>query len=656
MKQYLIILIALFISQNIFAEKYALIIAVGDYPARTGWSSISSVNDVSLINEALTGQGFLEDNITTVINEAATKEGILQAIANLQSKVKPGDIVVIHYSGHGQQIFDDNGEEIDNMDEAIVPYDALVKYTSNYKGENHIRDDQIGNIIAQFRNSLGKDGQLLLLLDSCHSGSATRGGKARGGIGALVPPDWDASSGNKTTGSGMVEGVKTNEDAAPFVMLSGASADELNYEYEGYGSLSFAFSKAMNELGSDVTYRKLFSAISANMNVISPKQTPTIEGDTDFKLFNGEYVKQQPYFETLKIARPDVIKINAGKLQRLFVNTTVNILPAGTTQVEDAKVISTGTITKATFNESIIKLNTPLSTNNTAEYWVFVDQPSYGDISLDIHFESELIGSPIAQKVASFLKEKNIGTIKEDTLNTDLIISELNNTLLLQKPNGKEIIESIDKVNDNYPFDQLTSTIFNYAQGSYLKELSLKNFDYEFEFRLLPAARDELTDEIVMLEPNAFTDEAGKLKVNTTGDIVYLEVTNRSSRPIYFSIIEINSKGEIAPFMPNDDCSLNDNERLIPPGKTMVFKDCYYEFGDPYETLILKGFATPMPINFRPTVQSRGNPTAGNSTNPLEGLIGQSFSQSRGSKSSRSTDRVDGYSTEFVYEIVQEKD
>ena len=205
--------------------------------------------------------------------------------------------MVIHYSGHGQQIFDDNGDEIDDKDEAIVPYDALVRYTSNYHGENHIRDDELGNIIANFRNTLGKDGQLLMLLDSCHSGSATRGGKSRGGEGTFAPANWTPKTNNNTAGSGLLEKTTVNNDAAPFVMLSGASANELNYEYEGYGSLSYAFSTAMNALGSDFTYRKLFSAISANMNVISPKQTPTIEGDADYKLFKGDYVKQQPYFE-----------------------------------------------------------------------------------------------------------------------------------------------------------------------------------------------------------------------------------------------------------------------------------------------------------------------------------------------------------------------
>jgi hypothetical protein len=659
MKKLLLFCLSIIFTSNAFAEKYGLIIAVGDYPPKTGWSSISSVNDVPLIKNTLLNQNFKEENITVLINASATRAGILQAIENLKTQIKPGDVVVIHYSGHGQQIFDNNGDEIDDKDESIVPYDALVRYTSNYKGENHIRDDELGNIIANFRNALGQDGQLLMLLDSCHSGSATRGGKARGGEATFAPPEWTPTSNKNTPGSGLVEKINVNKNAAPFVMLSGASADELNYEYEGYGSLSFAFSKAMSDLGSDFTYRKLFASIAANMNSISPNQTPTIEGDTDYKLFKGEYVKQQPYFQISKIARPDMIKINAGKLQRLFEGTTVNILPSGTTKVEENAIISTGTITNSSFNESIITLNTPLKTDNEKDFWLFVDTPSYGDIAVNIYFDESLKSKTAKKAVEKFLNEKKLGTVVKDSLDANLIITEARNTLSVNTTNGLKSIYKQNSSNSDTDYKDLTTSIFNYSQGNYLKNLDFKNYDYEFDFRLLPAKMVSGSNKAEVIEENAFTNQSGTFSVDTSKDVVFLEVTNHSDKPIYFSIIEINSKGEVAPFMPNDNCSLNDNERLVPAGKTMVFKDCYYQFGPPYETLILKGFATPNPINFKPTVSSRGKASGtrgSGKSNPLEGFIGDSFTQTRGSSSNRNTGKVDGYSTEFVYEIVRNKE
>jgi hypothetical protein len=665
MKRFILLSLALVFSLNAMAEKYSLIIAIGDYQPKTGWSKISSANDVPLIKGALLKQDFKEENIFVLLNEQATRLGILKAIEDMQSRIKPGDIVVIHYSGHGQQIFDNNGDEIDDKDESLVPYDALVRYTSNYKGENHIRDDELGNIIANFRNTLGKNGQLLMLLDSCHSGSATRGGKSRGGEATFAPPNWTPTSEKNTPGSGLVEVTKVKEDAAPFVMLSGASADELNYEYEGYGSLSFAFNKAMSQLGSDVTYRKLFSSIAANMNVISPNQTPTIEGDVDYKLFGGEYAKQQPYFEVTKVSRPDIIKINAGKLQSLFEGTTIKILPAGTTKVEDYKVITKGKITKAYFNESIIKLDTPLSSTNEKEYWVFIDELSYGDIKMNLYIDKSVTSKSVKKELETFLIDKKVGAIVKDTLDANLIIAESNNTLSILTISGQETSLNSDetiynqtKVDGDYNYKDITSTLFNYAQGTYLKNLSLKNYDYEFEFRLLPGKYNAENDEIDFIEEDTFTDEAGKFKVNTEDDAVFLEVTNKSEKPVYFSIIEINAKGEIIPFMPNKDCSLNDNERLIPPGKTKVFETCYFQFGPPYETLILKGFATSKPINFSPTIKTRGpvNTRSAGGNNPLEDFVGESYTQTRGNTGNKRTGKIDGYSTEFVYEIVKSKE
>lgn len=648
-----LLLLIFIISANIFAsEKYSLIIAVGDYPNKTGWSSISSVNDVPLIKQSLLHQGFKEENITTVINEQATKKGILTAIYTVKAKLKKGDILVIHYSGHGQQIFDDNGDEIDDKDESIVPYDAYVKYTHFYKGENHIRDDELAKIIAGIRNKLGKNGQLLFLLDSCHSGSATRGGKTRGGEATFAPENWKPSKKETPKGSDLVEDVKLNKnDAASFVMLSGASANELNYEYENHGSLSYCFNKAMSELGSNFTYRQLFSKISANMNVISPKQTPTIEGDVDFKLFKGEYIAQQPYYEVESILRTDVIRLQAGKLQGLFKGTTVNILPAGTTKVTKDKILATGKVVLAKFNQANIQLDKALPSTNKKEYWIFIDQKTYGDINIKVYIDYEKIKSDkVKIEIEKFLKNNNLGNLVVTSEESEIIISKENNSFTLNATNDWVEFDKEDSSRgDTEGIKSLQQKIFNYAQGMYLKKLKLNNRKYELSFRLLPVEYDLATEEYGAIKEPAVLMKDNVFSVKPGVDHVYLEVTNHAKIPVYFSIIEINSKGEVATFMPNDNCKLNNNERLLPPGKTLVFKDCVFSFGPPYEKLMLKAFASSKPINFQSTVQTRGA-----STTPLEQFLTKIYSQSRGGDGTSVSGKIDGYSTEMIYEIVKE--
>ena len=466
------LLLLLLLSSNLmFAEKYAIIIAVGEYPAKTGWSPISSGNDVPLIKNTLLNQGFSEKNIRVLLNEAATRDGIMTSLKELSEKVIRGDIVVLHYSGHGQQIFDQNSEEIDGLDESIVPYDAWVKYTHNYKGERHIRDDEIGDILVEFRNNLGKNGQLLMLLDSCHSGSATRGGKARGSASAFVPENWEESKVKaENSGSAMFEKAKVDEDAAPFILISGASANELNYEYEGKGSLSYSFAKAMNELGSGFTYRQLYSKIASVMNTISPNQTPTIEGDQDYLLFKGEYVKQQPYFEASKVLRNDVLKMQAGKLHGIFENTTVNVLPAGTTKVTPEKIMSTGTVVMSKYNESNIQLDKPLPDQNEKNYWIFIKDKSYGDISLKVFLDKKIKATLLTKEFSTFLSEKNLGEVVEDTLLSDVIVSQEGENFLLYATNDLAEVGSATKSRGSAAVEELQQKLYNFAQGQYLKK------------------------------------------------------------------------------------------------------------------------------------------------------------------------------------------
>ncbi|WP_282134729.1 caspase family protein [Seonamhaeicola maritimus] len=658
MKKIILALLVCFSFQFIHAEKYALIVAVGDYPKKTGWSSISSENDVPLIKGTLLNQDFNEKNITVLINEQATYKGIKQALNELLKKVKPNDIVVIHYSGHGQQIFDDNDEEIDGKDEALVPYDAWVRYNNNYQGENHFRDDELGNYITKFRNKLNSNGQLLLLLDSCHSGSSTRGGKARGGKPVFAPENWKPEKNGNVSGSDMNEKAKEklHPNAAPFVLISGASANEENYEYKGTGSLSNAFSTAMSSLGSDFSYNELFAKIESYMNVIAPKQNPTIEGDLNVLLFNNEYKQQQPFYR-IKSIEQGYVKIQAGKIQGVFKNTTVNILPAGTTEVEEKNIISKGIITTSRFNESTIKLDNPLEDFNEKNYWVFIDKLSYGDITLDVFFDKSVKDKIIKNGVEKFLSEKNLGSVVKKIDSADVVLGSDNFGVVLKSTTGLEKIDQDKGAKGTKSVDEINQKLYAFAQGQYLKNLNIKNYNYEFEFRLLPIKMNDDTGSIEEYLPvEDFINDNGTFQIREEIDDIVLEVTNKSEVPLYFTIIEINSTGKVVSFMPNEDYDLNDDERKIMPGKTKILSDYPFDFWPPYEKLTLKGFAAPSPINFQSAIVTRGGTrSAGNLTwsNPLERFLADSYTQSRGGNPNRGKAKMDAYTTEFIYEIIK---
>lgn len=153
------------------ATRHGLIIGLGEYQDKA-WSKIHGDRDVPIVKDMLVKCGYTD--VVTLINKQATKSGITSAFSQLAEKCRKGDTVYIHFSGHGQQITDVNGDEDDGWDEAWIPYDAMYAYSNSYKGEKHLIDDEIASWMIKIKNKVGTSGHLLLVVDACHSGDSSR--------------------------------------------------------------------------------------------------------------------------------------------------------------------------------------------------------------------------------------------------------------------------------------------------------------------------------------------------------------------------------------------------------------------------------------------------------------------------------------------------
>lgn len=157
----------------------ALVVGLGQYED-PDWIKINGDNDVRYVVRMLEQIGYTD--IKTLKNEKATKKEIISALNSLAARCKPGDKVYIHYSGHGQLMTDLNGDESTRWkgwhaqwDESIVPYDAYMTYCVKDRGEKHISDDELAVYLTKIRQAVGKKGEIIVVLDACHSGDATRG-------------------------------------------------------------------------------------------------------------------------------------------------------------------------------------------------------------------------------------------------------------------------------------------------------------------------------------------------------------------------------------------------------------------------------------------------------------------------------------------------
>jgi hypothetical protein len=150
------------------ATQRALLIGVSNYEANLP-ALAGSRNDVLIIRKLLVQKfGFDPSNIRTLVDEQATRAGIVSAVIELSEQSAPDDIVLIHFSGHGSQAPDTNGDEDDGLDETILPYDSRTP------GIADITDDDINALISKIPSR-----SVIVILDSCHSGTGTRSGPAQ---------------------------------------------------------------------------------------------------------------------------------------------------------------------------------------------------------------------------------------------------------------------------------------------------------------------------------------------------------------------------------------------------------------------------------------------------------------------------------------------
>ena len=157
----------------------ALVFGLGRQADAT-WGKINGDNDVFYVKQMLQQKGYTD--IVTLINEEATKAAMAKAFQKLAARCRRGDVVYIHYSGHGQLMTDLDGDESlkwqnshSQWDEAWIPYDAYMVYGPNDRGEKHLCDDEVARYLETIRQRIGKRGELVVVVDACHSGDATCG-------------------------------------------------------------------------------------------------------------------------------------------------------------------------------------------------------------------------------------------------------------------------------------------------------------------------------------------------------------------------------------------------------------------------------------------------------------------------------------------------
>lgn len=267
--------------------RYGVFVGINDYVEyvdEPGGDLQGAEADALLMRQVLTEHwGLAEENTLTLLSLQATKAAIHEAVTVwLAERAGPGDLAIFYFAGHGAQAYDLDGDETDALDETLAPTDVLP-----LSSENDIRDDE-------FREWLSMIGtQVVVILDSCHSGSATRGSEMRtrslerppplegGREPALVRQQYDAES--MADGSSTIielAGAAPNQSAleGPFVGADGVTSEQR-------GAFTFFLAEALRTASPETTYADILAAVADRLDGRDFLQNPQLAGAGATRLF-----------------------------------------------------------------------------------------------------------------------------------------------------------------------------------------------------------------------------------------------------------------------------------------------------------------------------------------------------------------------------------
>jgi hypothetical protein len=318
---------------NVSADLYALLIGVNCYlPNRLSDGSVygnleGAVRDIEDVEKFLDRQPQKPKQIfklTATSSETSsfidppkplepaeklpTYGNIIRHFDEVTKLAKPGDLVYIHYSGHGGRAKTTKPEiKTNGIDEAIVPTDIGT-------GEGqYVRDWELAILLKRM---VDKGLVVTVILDSCHSGGSTRGkdAKVRGLLKeaidttprlteslvqpsreelAIVAPGWQNL---KYTTRGGTPVASMLPEAEGYVLLAACRPSELAYEYafdgqESNGALTYWLLDTLAQPNPGITYRMIHDRLKGKINTQFSTQNPMLLGEGDrYRLAVGEVI------------------------------------------------------------------------------------------------------------------------------------------------------------------------------------------------------------------------------------------------------------------------------------------------------------------------------------------------------------------------------
>jgi len=595
-------------------RKRALLVAISQYP-QTGaypWRPLTAHEDVVQLKAALLEHGFAAHDVMTLEDGAATADGIRAAFrSHLIDAAQPGDTLLFHFSGHGQQVPDDNGDEIDGLDETLVPADATDQHAAA-GAKTNLRDDEIGAWLKTLEGKLrgwnGKlRGSVTVTLDSCFSGTATRGALGERGHGwdesldGPRPPLRDIEQGIELAGS-------LQDGPSEVQFLSAALSTQTAKEQDGMGVFSHALVQALRRADRQTTYRALLDDISYEVAKSGVReQTARLEGNADLILFRGA---ARPHERTMRVLdiQGDQLTLEAGEAHLVTVGSVYTLYRAGTGSLSGANKLGEAEVVSVGPTKSVLQLRPGTKTpRNALARAMFLRARTvetahrYAERPIRVR----LTGLP--GEVEKALRAIPALTVQGTTgTDYDVEVRAEKNALNLYRPEAGERFakadlgpESAAQIDSLLRAEWRWRTLMNLRTEDPAAQVKLRIVPVQCPAGPTPPPNDQHLPE----RTDMAKTEPLRLRA---GDCYQLELHNPTYNNLWPTVLQLAADGSIEPSFPHPPQL---GVEPIPPGKTVRIPtpSLFRVELSPERTeerSVFKVIATTEPIDLSPLVQS----------------------------------------------------
>ena len=657
------------------ADRYALLIGIDCYlpnqlPGRGSYPSLGGcVRDINYVEEFLTHKLGMKDECILKLTATSTGEtkppeprekwptyeNIVAAFQKLGDMAQPGDQVYIHYSGHGGRTKtaypDLKGKN--GIDETLVPTDI------GNSEARYLRDVELAHLL---KTMVEKGLIVTIVLDSCHSGGATRGkgGAVTRGIGIVDtttrPTQSLVGSADKlketwqSLSSGGTRNVKQGGgwllEPSGYVLLAACRASESANEYafngaESNGALTYWLLNSLKDIGPDLTYKQLHDRIVAKVHSQFEQQTPQLQGEGNRAVFGSDRIEPQYAVNVMKVDQTsNRVLLNAGQAQGLRKGAQLIIYPPDTrdfSQVDQrlalVEIIQLGAtdswagIVKQLRKDAIDQgFQAVIMDPNTSRLRRTVCLVKRDDIPPAIDQNSALNGveSALEKSGGGFVKlaEEGEPADYQVVVNSDgeyEIWDSAGNAIANLRPSLK-----ID--DENSPV-RMVNRLVHLTKYRNVQELDNHDIMSPLSNKLVVelVGMQSDFDPVDMPEPEPFTD-AGNTPILKEGEWTFLRIRNNSSKLLNITVLDLQPDWGITQIYPSGAGFFEP----LDPGQELPVAlplQAYLPPGHKEGTDIIKVFATVGTTNFRwlelssldqPT---RGAITRGGPSSPLEELL-----------------------------------